>query len=100
LIREGEQYVAVVWFHSADDLLPGALMIHVCAAERYRGRWLSLRVIAEILGGVFDAGATRLYAHVTSEFVGRIWQRLGFKFEKHETEGLLAYKDQEEWLTT
>lgn len=99
LVTESDQYVAVAWFHDASALLPGALMVHGAAAEKYRGRWVSLRTMGEILGSAFDTGATRLYAHCPSEFIANFWQRLGFHLEYHETEGLLAYKDRDEWLT-
>jgi RimJ/RimL family protein N-acetyltransferase len=101
VIRDGDNIAAVVWFHDANDLTDGSIMIHVAASERYRGRWLSIRVIGETLGNAFDVtGTCRIYAHVTSAFVGDIWRRVGFKFLKHEGEGLLAYKDREEWQAT
>jgi GNAT superfamily N-acetyltransferase len=100
LVTEKDSYVAVAWFHDVSNLMPGAVMVHGAAAENYRGRWVSFRTMGEILGQAFDDGAVRLYAHCPSEFIANFWKRLGFHLEHHETEGLLAYKDRDEWQAT
>lgn len=88
----------MVWYHETDDMHPESWMIHVAAAETYRGRWITLRVIGECLNLPFDQGASRLYAHITSEMVGRIWKKLGFHITEHPDEGLVAYKERDEWV--
>lgn len=97
LIEDGPYLVAVVWYHETDDLYPRSWMIHVAAAEAHRKRWLSLRIIGECLSLPFEHGASRLYAHVTSDYVARIWAKLGFHLENHQDEGPMMYKDAEEW---
>lgn len=97
VIEDGTYVVAVVWYHETEDMYPGSWMIHVAAAEQYRKRWLSLRIIGECLSLPFEKGATRIYAHVTSDYVARIWAKLGFHLENTADEGPCMYKDAEEW---
>lgn len=89
--------VAVLWYHGTDDMHPDSWMIHVAAAEQYRKRWMTLRIIGECLGLPFAQGASRLYAHITSDGVAKMWAKLGFTLVDHESEGPVAYKERDEW---
>lgn len=93
IVSDGEYIAAVAWHHPVPQLHPGGWMFHAVAAEKYRRRWLSRRVLREIFYPPEVYGATRLYAQVTTPEVRAIWARLGFELIDDPDHGELAYKD-------
>ena len=65
-------------------------MFHIAATKSVRGRWVTRGILKEI----FELpSATRLYAEITSDFVERLWYKLGFDFVDLPDKRRLAYKD-------
>lgn len=69
--------VAYVWFHWET---PGSstAKFHACADPKYRGRWVSPKVINDLLKAVWLMGAEGVVATPDTESHGRVLERLGF----------------------